>query len=454
MSEKYAHKIVKRVRVRIPDVPGAFGRLAQEAGDQQVVLGDVELEVISSQYMTRNIIMFFNDQDHVTRAMSAFKKLKGYRIIAVEDEVLRIHRGGKVAVTPAVKMETLDDLRMIYTPGVAQVCKYLVNNPDQARTYTSIGNTVCIATNGSAVLGLGDIGVVPGMPVMEGKSVILHDMGKVNCVPLLVDSSDPKRIIDALESLAKTFSVIMIEDIKAPLCFQVEQGLQKRVDIPVFHDDQHGTAIVILASLITSLKNVKKKKEKARVVINGAGAAGIAAAKLMLNYGFKDVIICDRKGAIYKGRKENMNEYKKEMAEITNLNREKGSLADVLCKKDVFVGVSSPGLVSQDMVKSMNKSPIILALANPVPEIWPKDAESAGAAVALDGRTVNNCLAFPGLIRGTLDACASRITDKMKIAAAETIAALSGKKDIVPNFMNPLVHKKIAAAVKKAALKK
>ncbi len=454
MSEKYAHKIVKCFRVRIPDVPGAMGRLAQEVGSHGVVLGDITILHITSQYITRDIVMFFDNLAHFNSTLQALRRLKGYKIVSIRDEVLRLHEGGKVAVRPTVKMDSLDELRMIYTPGVAQVCNYLVNNPDKARKYTSIGNTVCIATNGSAVLGLGNIGVIPGMPVMEGKSVILHKMGGVSCVPLLIESHDARQIIDTLEAVARTFSVIMIEDITAPLCFEVENGLQDRVDIPVFHDDQHGTAIVILAALIKSLKKVDKKKEKVKVVINGAGAAGIAAARLLLKYGFKDIIICDRKGAIYKGRKENMNEYKKAAAEITNPGREKGSLSEVLKGKDVFVGVSSPGLVTGDMVAAMNKNPVVLALANPVPEIWPKDAEAAGAAVALDGRTVNNCLAFPGLIRGTLDACARRITDKMKIAAAEAIASLAGKRDVVPNFMNLLIHKKIAEAVKRAAKSK
>lgn len=451
MSEKYAHKIVKCFRVRILDVPGALGRLAQEVGSHGVVLGDITILHITSQYITRDIVMFFDNLAHFNSTLQALRKLKGYKIVAIRDEVLRLHEGGKIAVRPTVKMDSLDELRMIYTPGVAQVCNYLVNNPDKARKYTSIGNTVCIATNGSAVLGLGNIGVMPGMPVMEGKSVILHKMGGVSCVPLLVESDDARQIIDTLAAVSGTFSVIMIEDIAAPLCFQVEEGLQARVDIPVFHDDQHGTAIVILAALIKSLKNLGKKKEKVKAVINGAGAAGIAAARLLLKYGFKDIIICDRRGAIYKGRKENMNEYKKAAAEITNPRGEKGLLSRVLKEKDVFVGVSSPGLVTGDMIAAMNKNPIVLALANPVPEIWPKDAEAAGAAVALDGRTVNNCLAFPGLIRGTLDACAPRITDRMKIAAAEAIASLAGKRDVVPNFMNLLIHKKIAEAVKRAA---
>jgi malate dehydrogenase (oxaloacetate-decarboxylating) len=243
----------------------------------------------------------------------------------------------------------------------------------------------------------------------------------------------------------------MIEDIKGPLCFEIETKLQKKVDVPVFHDDQHGTATIILAALIKALKITGKKKQNMKVVISGAGAAGIAAANLLMGYGFKDIILCDRAGAIYKGRKNDMNSYKEEIAGITNKRREKGTLAEVLAGKDIFIGVSAPGLVTKEMVRSMNKKPIIFALANPVPEIWPKDAHEAGAAIALDGRTVNNALAFPGIIRGALDSRASQVTREMKFSAAEKIASLAGKNEVVPNFMNLDVHKKVARAVFLAA---
>ncbi|MBW2636234.1 MAG: NADP-dependent malic enzyme [Deltaproteobacteria bacterium] len=365
---------------------------------------------------------------------------------------MEIHEGGKIAVTPRVNIETLSDLRMIYTPGVAQACNYILENPEAARKYTSIGNSVCIATNGSAVLGLGNIGVLAGMPVMEGKSVILNKMAGVSCIPILIDSDDADRIVDTLEAISKTFGIIMIEDIGAPLCFKVEEKLQERVPIPVFHDDQHGTATVILAALIKTLKVTEKKKEKVRIVINGAGAAGIATCKMLLEYGFTNIVVCDRKGAIYRGRKENMNPYKKAIATITNEECERGTLKEVIEKKDIFIGVSSPNLVSKDMVRSMNKAPIIFALANPVPEIFIQDATDAGAAMALDGRTINNCLVFPGLIRGALDACASRITYAMKFRTAEVLASLAGKNEIVPNFMLQNVHRRIAEEVRGAAL--
>ncbi|MFA6356017.1 MAG: malic enzyme-like NAD(P)-binding protein [Candidatus Omnitrophota bacterium] len=452
--EKYSHKIVKKLRFRIPDVPGALGTLALALGIEGVTLGDITKIHLTSNYIVRDIIAFFDDEKHFHKAVAAVKILKGYKILNIQDEVLNLHRGGKIEVRPRVKVETLNDLRMIYTPGVAQVCNYIVANPAAARDYTSIGNTVCIATNGSAVLGLGNIGVLAAMPVMEGKSIILNKMGKVSCVPLLVHSDDADEIVNALACIAETFSVIMIEDVGAPLCFEVEQKLQKRVKVPVFHDDQHGTATVILAALIKALKMTGKRKENVEIVINGAGAAGIAAAKLMLGYGFKHIVFCDRAGAIYKGRTGDMNAYKKEIACITNKRREKGALKDIMKGKDIFIGLSAPGLVNKEMVKAMNRRPIIFALANPVPEIWPKEAEEAGASIALDGRTINNALAFPGIIRGALDSRAREITTGMKFAAAETIASLAGKNEVVPNFMNTAVHEKVARAVAFAAGKK
>ncbi len=452
-NEKYAFKFIKKIRVRIHDLPGAFGELAVELGKYGAMLGDITKVYLTSHYIIRDLIMFFDNQTQFKKTIAAIKKFKRCKILFIEDEVLNIHKGGKIEVTPKVKIDTLNDLQMVYTPGVAQVCNYIVENPEKALELTSIGNSVCIATNGSAILGLGDIGVYAGMPVMEGKSVILNKMAEVSCVPILVDSDDIDRIVDTLETISKTFSMIMIEDIKAPLCFAVEKILQQRLSIPVFHDDQHGTATVILAVLIIALQMFKRKKEKVSIVISGAGAAGLATCRMLIEYGFKNIVICDSAGAIYKNRKQKMNAYKKAIAENTNQNMEKGSLKTIIKNKDIFIGVSAPNLVSKDMVKSMNKDPIVLALANPIPEIMVQDARDAGAAFAKDGRTVNNCLAFPGLVRGALDAHASEITYAMKFAAAEEIAALARKNEGVPNFMNLNIHKKIAKKVKQAALK-
>ncbi|MDD5618580.1 MAG: NAD-dependent malic enzyme [Candidatus Omnitrophica bacterium] len=450
-EEKYSHKVVKKIRFRIPDIPGALGTLALKLGTEGATLGDITKIHLTSNYIVRDITAFFDNEAHFNKAITAVKKLKGYKILSIQDEVLNLHKGGKIEIKPRVKVETLNDLRMIYTPGVARVCNYIVAHPDAAKKYTCIGNMVCIATNGSAVLGLGNIGVLAAMPVMEGKSIILNKMANVSCMPLLINSDDADTIVNTLSSVAETFGAIMIEDIKAPLCFEVEEKLQKKVKIPVFHDDQHGTATVILAALLRALKIARKRKENVKIVINGAGAAGIAATKLLLGYGFKHITLCDRAGAIYKGRLGGMNEYKEEAAKVTNKNLEKGSLKDVIKGKDVFIGLSSAGLVTKDMVKTMNKPPIVFALANPIPEIWPKNAQEAGAVVALDGRTINNALVFPGLIRGALNANACIITQDMKFSAAEMIASLAGKNDIVPNFMHPDVHEKVARAVVAAA---
>jgi len=448
--EKYTYKIAKKIRIRIPDMPGALGKIATELGRHGAVLGDITKVHLTSHYITRDVILFFDDEKQFSDTMSGLENLRGYKIISIEDEALRIHRGGKIAVTPTVRVETLSDLRMVYTPGVAQVCNYIVRHPEAAREYTSIGNSVCIATNGSAILGLGDIGVRAGMPVMEGKSLILHKMAGISCVPLLVDTDDADRMVDTLAVVSKTFSVIMIEDIRAPLCFEVEERLQERIQIPVFHDDQHGTATVILAALLNALKVTGRHKGDIKIVISGAGAAGMATGKMLLEYGFRHITLCDRKGAIYRGRPGNRDAYKDSIAEMTNRAAEEGPLHEIIKGKDVFIGVSAAGLVSQDMVRSMRSNPIVFALANPFPEILPADALEAGAVVALDGRTVNNSLIFPGIIRGTLDAGASRITYPMKFSAAETLASLAGKHEIVPDFMNPLVHRRVAEAVQLA----
>ncbi|MBN1869000.1 MAG: NAD-dependent malic enzyme [Candidatus Omnitrophica bacterium] len=450
--EKYSHKIVQKIRFRIPDVPGALGRLAMEIGKCNAILGDITTIDITSNYVIRDITLFFDSKEHYARTLSMLMKLKGYKILSVEDEILSLHKGGKIAVTPRVNISTLSDLRMIYTPGVAQVCSHILKHPSSARDYTSIGNTICIATNGSAVLGLGDIGVLPAMPVMEGKSIILNKMANVSCIPLLIDSDQADVIVNTLYHLSKTFGAIMIEDIKAPLCFEVEDRLQKMVQIPVFHDDQHGTATVILAALIKALRLTRRNKRSVRIVINGAGAAAIATCKMLLNYGFKDIVMCDRAGTIYEGRRGGMNPYKEDISRLTNKRMEKGPLTQVIKGKDIFIGLSFPGLVTADMVKTMNKKPVVFALANPVPEIWPKDALDAGAAIALDGRTINNALAFPGIIRGALDARVSTIDYAMKFGAAETLASLAGKHDVVPNFMNMNVHEKVAEAVRQIGL--
>jgi len=367
------------------------------------------------------------------------------------DDILRLHVGGKTRMTSRLAIDTVERLRQIYTPGVAEVSRIIEAEPEKVYEYTSIGDTVAVITNGTAVLGLGDVGVRAAMPVMEGKAVILMEMVDIAAVPLLVDTRDADRLVNAVEAVAPTFGAILLEDIAAPLCFEVEERLKERADIPIFHDDQHGTAVVVLAALISALEITGKRAEDLRVVMNGAGAAGTAIARFLLNYGVADIVLCDSAGAIHRGRTANMNPAKERIAGETNRENQRGSLADVMAGKDLFIGVSAAGLVSKEMVRSMAEDPIVFAMANPVPEIWPHEALEAGAAVGEDGRHVNNALGFPGIFRGALDARARTINEQMKIAAASALAGLAPEGELVPDFMDRAVHRAVADAVARAA---
>lgn len=453
-SEKYAHKTVKKLVVKLPDQPGQLGVLSNALGECGIMIGDIKSVGLCADFITREIMLFGDSEEHFDQVKAALEKLPDISVLEIADVVMEVHRGGKLAIVPTCKLDSINDLRIVYTPGVAKVCKQIEKNPELAKEFTTIGNTVCIATNGSAVLGLGNIGVEASMPVMEGKSVILNKMAGVNCAPILIDSDNPDVIADTLAAISKTYSVIMIEDIKAPLCFEIEERLEnKNLKIPYFHDDQHGTAIVVLAALIQALKLTGKAKENVKVAVNGAGAAGSAVTRLLLEYGFKNIIVCDGHGSIYKNRAEHMDFNKERLAEQTNPDGVKGDLKTVIKGADIFIGLSIANLVSKEMVQSMNEKPIVFGLANPVPEIWPQDAIAAGAAIALDGRNINNALAFPGLMRGTLDARAPKITTEMKIAAAKTIASLAGDENVIPDFMDLSLHKTVASEVAKAALK-
>ena len=369
------------------------------------------------------------------------------------DDILSLHRGGKTRMTSRMRLQTVEQLRMIYTPGVAQVSKLIEADPARLYEYTSVGDTVAVITNGTAVLGLGDVGVRAAMPVMEGKSVIFMEMVDIAAVPLLVDTRDAARFVDTVATIAPTFGAILLEDVAAPLCFEVEDALKARLDVPVFHDDQHGTAVVVLAALIRALTLTGKCAENLRVVMNGAGAAGTAVARFLLDYGVRDVVLCDRAGAVYRGRAEHMNPAKEALAAITNKDSERGTLAEVMRGKDCFIGVSVAGAVTREMVRSMAPDPIVFAMANPVPEIWPDEALEAGAAAAEDGRHINNALGFPGIFRGALDARARQINEEMKVAASSTLARLAPEGELVPNFMDRAVHRALADAVADAARK-
>ena len=378
------------------------------------------------------------------------------------EESLKLHYQwkGKLDTVPKMKVENSDDLSLAYTPGVAQPCIEIQKNPSLSYELTGRGNTVAVITDGSAVLGLGDIGPEAGMPVMEGKCVLFKAFGGVNAIPLCVRTKDVDEFVDAVALLAGSFGGINLEDISAPRCFEIEEKLKKKCDIPIFHDDQHGTAIVVLSAMLNALKVVGKKIEDIKVVTSGAGAAGIAIIKLLISMGLQNVIMCDRTGAIYEGR-ENLNPAKAEITKITNRNHEKGALKDVIRGADVFIGVSSPGTVTPEMVKTMAPGAILFPMANPTPEIMPDEALKAGAAVVGTGRSdfpnqINNVLAFPGIFRGALDCRASQINEEMKVATSYAIASLIPEDElrednIIPSALNKDVAKVVAAAVVKAA---
>lgn len=364
---------------------------------------------------------------------------------------------GKLTTESKCKINTRDDLALAYTPGVAEPCKVIAQNKEAAYQYTIKSNTVAVVSDGSAVLGLGNIGAHAAMPVMEGKAVLFKEFGGVNAFPICLDTQDTEEIIRTVVNIAPAFGGINLEDISAPRCFEIEERLKEILDIPVFHDDQHGTAIVVLAGIMNSLKVVNKKKEDCKIVVNGAGSAGIAITKLLLEYGFDNITMCDISGILGKDS-ENLNWMQKKMIEVTNKENKKGTLADALVGTDIFVGVSAPNIVTADMVKTMNKDAIIFAMANPIPEIMPDVAKAAGAKIVGTGRSdfpnqVNNVVAFPGIFKGALEGRASRITEEMKLAAAHAIADLVEEDELSEEFILPeAFNEKVAVAVSKAVM--
>jgi malate dehydrogenase (oxaloacetate-decarboxylating) len=383
--------------------------------------------------------------------------------MSIYEESLKFHeeKRGKIEIVSRVQVDTSKDLSLAYTPGVAEPCREIQKDPEKAYVYTRKWNTVAVVSDGTAVLGLGDIGPLASLPVMEGKAVLFKAFADVDAIPIVVDSKNVGEIVNTIANISLTFGGINLEDIGAPRCFEIEKKLKERVDIPVFHDDQHGTAVVVLAALLNALKVVDKELTNVKIVMNGAGAAGTAIAKLLLASGVKNIIMCDKVGILYKGM-EGIDASKAELAEVTNLERQKGNLADALENSDVFIGVSAPDTVTEDMVKSMNKNAIVFAMANPTPEIFPEEAKRAGAKVVGTGRSdfpnqINNVLAFPGIFRGTLDARASDINEKMKVAAAYAIAesipvAELNEENIIPKAFDREVQMKVAEAVAKAAV--
>ena len=382
----------------------------------------------------------------------------------ISEKALMLHEqwNGKLEVVSKVPVKSREDLSIAYTPGVAEPCKVIAQDKEAAYKYTMKANTVAVVSDGSAVLGLGNIGPYAAMPVMEGKAVLFNEFGGVNAVPICLDTQDTEEIIKAVTYLAPAYGGINLEDISAPRCFEIEERLKEILDIPVFHDDQHGTAIVVLAGIINALKVVGKKKEDCRVVVNGAGSAGVAITRLLLTYGFPHITMCDKVGIVSK-KTEGLNWMQQKMTEVTNLEQQTGTLADAMKDADIFVGVSAPGIVSAEMVASMNKDAILFAMANPVPEIMPDVAKAAGARVVGTGRSdfpnqVNNVVAFPGIFKGALEGRATKITEEMKLAAANAIASLVpddelSDDNIMPEAFNPKVAEVVAAAVKEHIVK-
>ena len=379
--------------------------------------------------------------------------------MTTNEKALLMHEkwNGKLETVSKTPVKTREDLAIAYTPGVAEPCKVIAQDKEAAYKYTMKANTVAVVSDGSAVLGLGNIGPYAAMPVMEGKAVLFKEFGNVNAVPICLDTQDTEEIIKAVTYLAPGFGGINLEDISAPRCFEIEERLKEILDIPVFHDDQHGTAIVVLAGVINALKVVGKKKEDCRIVVNGAGSAGVAITKLLLTYGFPNIIMCDKVGIVSRDT-EDLNWMQKKMTEVTNLNNETGSLADALKGADIFIGVSAPNIVTPKMVASMNRDSILFAMANPIPEIMPDVAKAAGARVVGTGRSdfpnqVNNVVAFPGIFKGALEGRATQITEEMKLAAAEAIAGLVpadklSDDNIMPEAFDPQVAEVVANAVK------
>ncbi len=381
----------------------------------------------------------------------------------LNQEALKLHseNRGKLEVVSKTKIKDMHDLAVVYTPGVAEPCRVINKDISQVYTYTTKGNMVAVVSDGTAVLGLGDIGPEAAIPVMEGKAVLFKYFAGVDAFPICLSTKDPEKIIEAVTLIAPVFGGINLEDISAPRCFEIERRLKGKLDIPVFHDDQHGTAVVVLSGLLNALKLAQKKMEEVKIVVNGAGSAAIAVSKFLLSAGAQNIILCDSKGIVYEGRPENMNSAKEEMAKLTNKDRIKGTLADALVGADVFLGLSGPNVVTSQMVSTMASDPIIFAMANPIPEILPEEAKAGGARIIATGRSdypnqVNNCLGFPAIFRGALSVRARDINEEMKLAAAQAIASVIPEEELseinfIPNVFHPEVIRKEAEAVAQAA---
>ena len=449
------------VRVRIVNTPGMLGKVTSAIGAEGGDIGAIDIVEVGSQ-VTRDISFKASDEAHGQRITDKIRGIEGVTVVHVSDRTFLMHLGGKIEVKGRVAVKTRDDLSMAYTPGVARVCMAIHHDPEKAYTLTIKQNTVAVVSDGSAVLGLGDIGPNGAQPVMEGKALIFKEFAGVDAFPLCLNTKNVDEIVMIVKAIAPVFGGINLEDISAPRCFEIEERLQRDLDIPVFHDDQHGTAVVVLAALINALKVVGKKLSDVRIVFTGAGASGIATAKLLMLEGARHIVGCDRAGAIYRGRTDNMNPMKQWFAEHTNPEGLRGSAGEALKGADIFIGLSGPGVVSLKDIQTMNRDPIVFAMANPTPEIMPEEA-GPFVRVMATGRSdypnqINNSCCFPGFFRGLLDVRAKSVNDEMKLAAAHALAGIVADSElseeyITPSMFDPRVVPTVAAAVADAAVR-
>jgi malate dehydrogenase (oxaloacetate-decarboxylating) len=431
------------LRVKIHNQPGKLGELTTAIGKAGGDIEAIDIVSVGKDFLIRDITVNAASEKHDEEIVGALKNIDGVELMNVSDRTFLMHIGGKIETVSKVPLKTRSDLSMAYTPGVARVCEAIHKDPEKAFILTIKKNTVAVVSDGTAVLGLGDIGPAAAMPVMEGKCQLFKEFGGVDAFPICLNTKDPHEIVETIKNISVAFGGINLEDISAPRCFEIEDRLKEILDIPVFHDDQHGTAVVVLAALINALKIVGKKMEDIKLVVNGVGAAGVACSKIVMAAGVKNIIGCDQSGAIYEGRTEHMNWVKDWYARNTNPNKEKGSVHDVIKGADVFFGLSAPGVITVEDLDNMAKDPIVFAMANPTPEIMPEDA-AGHVAVMATGRSdypnqINNVLCFPGIFRGALNCRASRINEAMKLAAANAIAGIIGEDELYPDYIIPSV---------------
>jgi malate dehydrogenase (oxaloacetate-decarboxylating) len=440
------------LRVKLSSRAGSLGELTTAIGRAGGDIGAIDIVAVGNNYIIRDLTVASASSTHGEQIVQAVKDIDGVDLLQVSDPTFLMHLGGKIEVVSKVPLKTRADLSMAYTPGVARICDAIKNEPDKAFTLTIKKNTVAVVTDGTAVLGLGDIGPAAAMPVMEGKAMLFKEFAGVDAFPICLNTKDPDEIVRTVKAISTAFGGINLEDISAPRCFEIEERLKEELDIPVFHDDQHGTAVVVLAALINALKIVGKSMDQIKVVVNGVGAAGVACSKIIMAAGVTRIVGCDQTGAIFRGRKENMNWLKDWYAQNTNPDNEQGTVHDVIKGADVFLGLSAPNVIDVEDVKNMAEKPIVFAMANPTPEIMPEDA-APYVAVMATGRSdypnqINNVLCFPGIFRGALACRAVRINEEMKLAAANAIAAIISDSELHPEYIVPSVFdKRVAEAV-------